>query len=179
MGGYRHLYGQSICWLCENAVPHDGCGCSWAKHLIPIEGWDAIKSENSWADQFNEPIYRVIKCPQFTPDTHEDVVDKDAEGLENLAVAVAKVACDDYRRYYRRICIYKSQSVKRKLYSDKYYRLYGRLIRDGSAERARGHLTALRRFFLSDYARNLLAMEYDWLMDKLEEDVQRELQGAS
>lgn len=178
MGGYRNLYGQSLCWLCGNAVPSHDCGCSWSRHLVPIDGWIASQSCNSWAEQFDEPVYKVQKCPQFIPDA-EDSAEKDVEGLENLAMAVIKVACDDYRRYYKRICIYKSQSVKRKLYSDRYYRIYGSLIRDDSAERANGKLVALKRFFLSDYARNLLAMEYEWLMDEIEASVKRELQGVS
>ena len=60
----------SICWGCANAIPsrYGGTGCSWSENRIPVEGWTAVKTEQTGIT--GKPIvsYCVIKCPQYKGD---------------------------------------------------------------------------------------------------------------
>lgn len=51
----------TICWTCYNAVPKNVngryiSGCSWSRHLLPVEGWEAVKRGNGTC---------VVKCPLY------------------------------------------------------------------------------------------------------------------
>lgn len=47
-------YHDQLCWYCENACG----GCSWSESFIPVEGWEAIKTGES---------YHITFCPQYQP----------------------------------------------------------------------------------------------------------------
>lgn len=49
----------TLCWECENACTN---GCSWAKHLIPVENWTADETDIG---------YLVEACPLFKPESKE------------------------------------------------------------------------------------------------------------
>lgn len=53
----------SICWDCKNAL----LGCSWSCDFVPVEGWEAVKSEiiNSAGKNKATQTYRVVSCPEF------------------------------------------------------------------------------------------------------------------
>ena len=55
----------TICWDCANATTD---GCSWAKDLKPVKGWEA---EPTVKQNFRgEPLksFLVIRCPKFKQD---------------------------------------------------------------------------------------------------------------
>lgn len=53
----------TLCWDCANACG----GCAWSKQLIPVNGWEAVKTHS---DEFGDG-YRVTGCPQFVRDSDE------------------------------------------------------------------------------------------------------------
>lgn len=57
---------ETICWKCRNCTR-----CSWADG-IPVKGWEATPTVVRDSDgDYNS--YFVHKCPQFEPDTKEEV----------------------------------------------------------------------------------------------------------
>lgn len=56
---------NSICWKCKKAT--GGYDCSWANEFLPVQGWDAEKTE---LKNYNGIIesYEVFKCPLFLED---------------------------------------------------------------------------------------------------------------
>ena len=164
----------TLCWLCANAVPSEKYGCAWSTRYEPVPGWDADVSTTNWAEQWDETIYCVKKCPQFIPQRNAEQVDKSPEGLERLSMAVVKCACDDYRNNYRKIVAYESSKLIRKLYSIRYHNLYGTFMQEEAYQRKSAENKALRKFFHSEYAKSLLALDYDWLIPELEKDVEDE-----
>ena len=69
-----HIYKQTICWECANAVPNiDGTrGCSWSRDFEPVEGWDAEQTEVMRGYLQNSHLacvsYLVKRCPLFKED---------------------------------------------------------------------------------------------------------------
>lgn len=57
---------RTLCWDCRNAV----FGCSWSKHFIPVEGWDATPHMLYARDKAHGGVqsYEVHRCPQYVPD---------------------------------------------------------------------------------------------------------------
>ena len=51
----------TLCWKCENACTN---GCSWAKHLIPVENWTVEETDIS---------YIVKACPLFKAESKEKI----------------------------------------------------------------------------------------------------------
>lgn len=49
-----------LCWECTKAT---NGGCSWSKHLQPVEGWTAILTHLSAYDS-----YKITDCPEFEYD---------------------------------------------------------------------------------------------------------------
>ncbi len=45
---------EQICWHCEKA----GGFCSWSESFVPVEGWTAVKSGDSYA---------ISSCPEYVP----------------------------------------------------------------------------------------------------------------
>ena len=74
---------STICWHCLNAVPNSQKtrGCSWSRHFIPVEGWEAEKT-NIFCQRWNGKLkthedsgtcsYIVRSCPEFIPDGRKD-----------------------------------------------------------------------------------------------------------
>ncbi len=50
---------SQLCWDCVNAVPDEKHGCPWSNFFLPVEGWQAEKTSNS---------YNIISCPLFEHD---------------------------------------------------------------------------------------------------------------
>lgn len=73
----------SICWECEKATNGK---CSWSRNFVPVDGWDAEKTDNG---------YHVNKCPQFTKEKKKKE-NYNNEGVKMLAAAVLKTAGTDY-----------------------------------------------------------------------------------
>ena len=61
---------KTICWDCQNAV----YGCSWSKHFVPVEGWDATPTMLYAKDKAHGGVqsYEVHRCPQYVPDGRAD-----------------------------------------------------------------------------------------------------------
>lgn len=61
---------RTLCWDCRNAV----FGCSWRKHFIPVEGWDATPHMLYVRDKAHGGVqsYEVHRCPQYVPDGRAD-----------------------------------------------------------------------------------------------------------
>ena len=66
----RNVPSRTICWTCQNAV----LGCSWSKHFIPVEGWDATPTMLYAKDKAHGGVrsYEVHRCPQYVPDGRAD-----------------------------------------------------------------------------------------------------------
>ncbi len=64
----RNGYTQNnqLCWTCANAVPDGVYGCSWSKHLKPVEGWKATRSSNGGVK-----TWAVEDCPLFLQDSKD------------------------------------------------------------------------------------------------------------
>lgn len=62
----------TLCVMCQNAVPNTftGKGCSWSRHLEPVEGWTAkptlLRAHNRAAPEIGS--YQVLACPEYIPD---------------------------------------------------------------------------------------------------------------
>ena len=63
---------RTLCWDCRNAL----WGCSWSKHFIPVEGWDATPHMlYAWDRQHDQvQSYEVHRCPQYVPDPPREPV---------------------------------------------------------------------------------------------------------
>ena len=66
----RNSPSKTICWDCQNAV----YGCSWSKHFVPVEGWDATPTMLYAKDKAHGGVrsYEVHRCPQYVPDGRAD-----------------------------------------------------------------------------------------------------------
>lgn len=55
---------ETLCWDCKKAIG----GCSWAKKLKPVDGWDAEKRvvRDEWCGDYES--YCVKNCPEFEHD---------------------------------------------------------------------------------------------------------------
>ena len=67
-------YKDTLCWHCANAVPNRAGtrGCSWSKKFIPVEGWEALKTNVFASNGKNKTrvtqSYIVKSCPEVIPD---------------------------------------------------------------------------------------------------------------
>ena len=77
---------ETLCYLCQNSNRN---GCSWARSLEPVKGWDAEK---------NNQGYLVLWCPEFKKETPETILPKDLDrdGMMNLLEAMARQMREDY-----------------------------------------------------------------------------------
>lgn len=77
---------ETLCYLCQNSNRN---GCSWARSLEPVKGWDAEE---------NNQGYLVLWCPEFKKETPETILpdDLDRDGMMNLLEAMARQMREDY-----------------------------------------------------------------------------------
>lgn len=63
---------RTLCWDCRNAL----LGCSWSKHFIPVEGWDATPHMLYANDKKHVGVqsYEVHDCPEYVPDPPREPV---------------------------------------------------------------------------------------------------------
>lgn len=63
---------RTLCWDCRNAL----WGCSWSKHFIPVEGWDATPHMLYANDKKHVGVqsYEVHDCPEYVPDPPREPV---------------------------------------------------------------------------------------------------------
>lgn len=59
---------ETLCWTCQHAAGPDRC--SWSRAFIPVEGWNARRSDLRCDNRMIES-YFVQKCPQYRADTWE------------------------------------------------------------------------------------------------------------
>ena len=57
----------SLCWECKNAVPdaYGERGCSWSRHRLPVDGWEATPTKLKVASKMTVLSYHVKECPEF------------------------------------------------------------------------------------------------------------------
>ena len=53
----------SLCWCCRNAYD----GCTWSRSGVPVEGWEALPSEQPPQTKGGAPLrsFLVLRCPAF------------------------------------------------------------------------------------------------------------------
>lgn len=55
----------TLCWTCGHAAKN---GCSWARDLTPVRGWEAVREGES---------FTVIRCPEYKRDSFGDGLYRD------------------------------------------------------------------------------------------------------
>lgn len=90
MTKYTKIKEDTKCWDCAKACVG---GCSWSRDFIPVEGWDAEKTEKA------EGIvsYIVRDCPEFEHDPAEHrIPDLNTEGCLAMVERLMEITRDDY-----------------------------------------------------------------------------------
>ena len=84
---------ETLCWTCKNAAGAQRC--SWSSEFIPVEGWNAMRSDLQCDGRMIES-YCVIECPQYMVDlkahikaerpsaTEQELGEKQKEAVEKL-----------------------------------------------------------------------------------------------
>lgn len=100
---------SSICWYCANAVPSAKTGCNWSINFEPVDGWDAMMTDDMHRDTMAEDsiaygkhAFLVRDCPEFIPDSPEfsRLSARYDAGLNALALDVIKIAVIDFIPVY-------------------------------------------------------------------------------
>lgn len=56
------------CWTCENALG----GCSWSRAFIPVEGWEAEKTEIRVGERGDGTTYKIKRCPEYKKEVRKN-----------------------------------------------------------------------------------------------------------
>ena len=104
----------TLCITCKYACGGGTDYCSWAKELIQVKGWKAIKTTKAMCP--GETFYLVVACPKYQEGRGLPRDGFDTHGSVRLLAALAKLTLEDYREGHD---IYDTEESKAK---KKYYK---------------------------------------------------------
>ena len=78
---------MTICWDCANAANN---GCSWSKHLVPVDGWTAVPTVKKQFKGEKMHTFLVIRCPAFERDAWNGGAMRPKEYEERMSRTVKK-----------------------------------------------------------------------------------------
>ncbi len=96
---------DTLCWSCANTK------CSWAKKLIPVEGWTATETvikDNGMSGYMHS--YQVKKCPEYKQES------KDKQDFRKLCNSIdLKFYKNPKKRFTRLVVSHKYYKIIKKI----------------------------------------------------------------